>query len=78
MKIIAYTYEADIYCPDCAIYAAATGQLRREPGLALRIDEHGLATDLVDSEGNRIHPVFDIDEYEHDETCGDCRAPIRD
>jgi len=78
MKIVAYTYEADFHCPACAVEAAAVGLLKREPPLDSWTDEHGLAADLIDREGNRIHPVFDIDEHEHDETCGDCRAPIRD
>jgi hypothetical protein len=80
MRIVAYAYEADFHCPACAVEAAAVGLLKREPGLDSGTDEHGLAADLIDREGNRIHPVFDfdIDEHEHDETCGDCRAPIRD
>ena len=78
VKIIAYAYEADIHCPDCAAEAAAAGLLKREPPLDSRTDEHGLTADLTDREGNRIHPVFDIDEYEHDEPCGDCLEPIRD
>ena len=78
MRIVAYTYEADIHCPKCAVEAAAAGLLKREPGLALWIDEHGLTTDLLDREGSPVRMLFDIDEHEHDELCGDCRAPIRD
>lgn len=71
MTIIAYTYEADVHCPDCAGHDAATGTLRRNPPLKLGTDQHGIAFDLVDREGNPIRPVFDIDE--HDFThCGDC------
>jgi len=74
MKIIGYTYCADIHCPACAAQDAAVGILKRMPPLSMGTDEHGLAFDLIDREGNPIRPVFDIDEdvdgaFTH---CGDC------
>lgn len=75
MKIIAYTYEADVHCPACAEHAAAVGLLRRQPPLRMDTDEHGLAYDLIDRENNPVRPVFDINE--HDFThCGDCREEL--
>lgn len=74
-RIIAYTYDADVHCPDCAAHDAAVGILRREPPLTLDVDEHGLAYDLIDREGNRVRPVFSTDEipWQH---CSDCREPL--
>ena len=70
-RIIAYTYVADIHCPDCAATDAAVGILRREPPLSLDTDEHGLAYDLIDREGNPVRPVFSTDEHDFT-SCGDC------
>lgn len=72
MRVIGYTYEADVHCPSCAFNAAAVGLLKREQPLALGSDEHGLAFDLVDREGNPIHPIFSTDEGADVEVCGDC------
>jgi len=60
MKVIAYTYEADIHCRTCAI--------DRFPTLATT----GEATDR---EGNPVHPVFSTDEIELSH-CADCGALI--
>lgn len=75
MKIIGYTYDADIHCPDCATHAAAVGIMQRVPPLNMGVDEHGLALDLVDRDGNPVRPVFDTDEAS-DTHCGDCREPL--
>lgn len=69
MRIIAYTYEADVHCPACTrLYAFRRGQYGAHLGKA---DQHGIVERATDREGNTIRPVFDIDE--HDFThCGDC------
>lgn len=74
-RIIAYTYEADVHCPECAEHAAAVGLLKRQPPLQLGTDEHGIAYDLIDSEGNPVHPVFTTDEHGFTH-CGECGQPI--
>ena len=51
------------------------GILRREPPLSLDVDEHGLACDLVDREGNPVRPVFSTDEHDFT-SCSDCGARI--
>jgi hypothetical protein len=61
MRVVGYTYEADVHCVGCAFDRF---------GDMLDRDE------AADSEGNRPHPVFSIDEdflEEHDacSTCGD-------
>jgi hypothetical protein len=77
MRIIGYAYEADVHCPACAFNAAAAGLLKREPPLEVGDgDEHGLTGDLVDREGNPVHPIFDIDEGAGDEVCGDCGGKL--
>ena len=74
-RIIAYTYCADVHCPACASNDAAVGILRREPPLSLDVDEHGLAFDLIDGEGNPVHPVFSTDEHDFT-SCNDCGERI--
>lgn len=51
MRVIAYTYDADTHCEHCTL---------AYPGV--KTDEFG---DLQgeDSEGNKIHPLFDTDEW---------------
>lgn len=83
MRIIAYTYAADVHCPECAREAYRANTTLHHPifkdlydtGPA---DEHGVGLKAVDCEGNPIHPVFDIDEdpdgtFTH---CGDCRQEL--
>jgi hypothetical protein len=64
MRIIGYTYCADIHCPACTREDAAVGLLTRKPPLVMDTDEHGLA-----------FPIYDI--MEHDFThCGDCHEEL--
>jgi hypothetical protein len=73
MKIIAYTYEAGVHCPDCT-----RARFKDQPldGLSNDdLDQHWLRYGLTDREGNPIHPVFTTDE--HDFThCGDCGTEL--
>ncbi len=78
MRVIAYTFEADVHCPACTREDASAGLLMRKPPLQIGVDEHGLAYDLIDREGNPIHTVFDIDEdidgsFSY---CGDCHEKL--
>lgn len=75
MKIIGYTYEADVHCPACTFKATEHPYAWIHQPVPLR-DEHGVLRDAVDREGNTIHPVFDIDEnnFTH---CGDCREELQ-
>lgn len=77
IRIVAYTFEADIHCPDCTTERAADGLLTREPPLHPYTDEFGLTADLVDREGNPARPVFSTDAFNvvvpH---CGDCGAAL--
>jgi hypothetical protein len=77
-RIVAYTYCADVHCPACAERHAAVGILTRQPPLSLDTDEHGLALDLHDREGNPVHPVFSTDEVipSHWTHCGTCLQPL--
>ena len=68
MRVIAYTYEADVHCPACT--------KERFPADSFSDylpDEHDVGTQAVDREYNPIHPVFDIDEhgFTHCGTCGE-------
>jgi len=77
MKIIGYAYMAALHCPDCAQLSADVGILERRPPLRTGTDAHGLAYDLVDREGNEVHPVFDTDEPDAGDWCDDCGADLR-
>lgn len=78
MRTIAYTFEADVHCPACTRRAAQRMKLDHNHPYAMGKsckDEHAIEYDLVDSEGNLIHPAFDIDE--HDFThCSNCRERL--
>jgi hypothetical protein len=88
MRIIAYTYDADVHCPDCAKYDVGMRRLvLPHPVPVSSLDEHGLSDQLLDRERNPIHPVFDIDETSADLraedgggplACGDCHTTIRE
>lgn len=62
--VVAWAYDADVHCPDCAE--------KRFNGDFDWTDEGSL---VRDSEGNVPHPVFASDEYDGDH-CGTCREPI--
>lgn len=85
MKIIGYTYEADVHCPACTKARFDLPAIRHGFDLAAHnaskrhgwIDEHGLSIDLIDSEGNLIHPVFDISEdVQTLNHCRDCHEEL--
>ena len=63
VRIVAYTFEADIHCPSCTAERANVGLLTRGPPLHPYTDEFGLTADLVDREGNPVRPVFSTDEF---------------
>lgn len=73
MRVIAYTYEADIHCPACAKAAHAGGRLT----LAGRptIDLNGLPEFLDDREGNPVGAIFSTDNIEPC-CCGTCRKEL--
>ena len=78
MRIVAYSYLAALHCPDCtrrALRAYNRQIFRPHPGPE-RLDEHGLPDDLIDREGNPVHPVFSTDELAPGEACDDCFRPL--
>lgn len=85
-RIIAYTYLADVHCPECARKCALSGMLKVDDCHPHAIDraylpesgrdEHNLRYNLVDCEGNLVHPVFDTDEQFGETRCGDCAAIV--
>lgn len=64
MRIIGYTYDADIHCVGCAEkrFGAGVDALGAEP--------------KQDSEGNEVRPVFSTDEHESAPYCGDCSEAL--
>ena len=89
MNIIAYTYDADTHCIDCAVKRnesnGFTG-LYKEMGM----NNATVLVGLLDNEGNLVHPVFSTDEWQElDESflvdnptqwlaCGDCHKIIEE
>lgn len=77
MRVVAYTYEADVHCPACTYqrfgrHILPQYQQDECPELC---DEHGIVLDATDSDSNPVRPVFSTDE--HDFThCGDCREEL--
>jgi hypothetical protein len=62
MKVIGYTYEADVHCIHCALERFGS-----------KLDRNA-----IDSEGNAPHPIFDTDEWSESERCGDCEEELYD
>lgn len=63
----AYTYEADVHCPNCA---------EKRFG---HCDAHGdIACCVTDSEGNEPGAVAPWDEWDGTMACSDCGYVIRD
>lgn len=75
-RIVAYTYDAAMHCPCCTGERAAVGLLTRRPPLQMGTDEHGIAFDLIDREGNPVRPVFSTDEGWQGDACDECREPF--
>ena len=75
MRVVAYTYEADVHCIHCTRQRFGKHKLAHKPSAPHDYDEHGLDYKQEDREGNLIHPVFDIDPNEHSH-CGTCREEI--
>lgn len=79
-KVIGYTYEADTHCVDCTIAASKRMLVDNNHPYAVplssfgKLDENGLHYNLVDSEGNLVHPIFDTDEGNF--YCGTCPKEI--
>lgn len=73
MRVIGYSYDAEIHCVECATKYVAY----KSPNKTITTPEGWLLTDgISDGEGNPIHPLFDIDEYSDSEYCGDCFIKI--
>jgi hypothetical protein len=62
MRIIGYTYDADIHCPACT------------HEVFLGLEDHG----AIDSEDNEVQPILDTAEDVYLDHCGDCQEPLLD
>lgn len=73
-RIIAYTYEAAMHCPDCTrARFARPPDLQRPESFP---DRCGVPMDARDREGNLVHPVASTDEIERPAYCDTCRAEV--
>jgi hypothetical protein len=73
VKVVGYTYDAAMHCPDCTA-KYAWGLMQGDDVEILNAIENET---LRDSENNPIHPVFDTDESgDSPDHCNDCRAFI--
>ena len=85
MRVIAYTYAADVHCPQCTRMAVVNRRLTRNHDhphaigrvVSQALDENSVPLDMEDREGNLAKPVFDIDEAAQELThCGDCQEEL--
>lgn len=84
MRIVGYTYEADVHCPACTKARHYRGGFavdwNAHVALASEqctVDEHQVPYKALDREGNSINPLFDIDEAVTELThCGDCHEAL--
>ncbi|MDR0779312.1 MAG: hypothetical protein LBF16_01260 [Pseudomonadales bacterium] len=75
--VIAYTYEADVHCPDCTSDRFGPNSAYDRLHLPGDFDEHAVPYDATDREGNPIHPVFSTDEMlDGPYSCGTCRERL--
>jgi hypothetical protein len=67
-RIVAYTYDADYHCVECAGNEHADDDAADDT-----TDANGIPYDAEDSEGNNVHPVF-AGQMDGDtvERCTDC------
>ena len=80
-SIIAYTADADLYCPDCAreYFQLIHGSKYTLALLGATLDEHGIPETIKDREGNEAGVVFAISEpADYIETCCACFELTRD
>ena len=80
-SIIAYTADADIYCPGCAreYFKTIHGWKYALALLSAPHDQHGIPETIKDREGNEAGVVFAVSEpADHAEVCCTCLALIRD
>ena len=75
MRIIAYTYEADCHCLDCASNRFQIEPHKRSAWKNIHLDENYIPMTQEDVEGNLIRPVFSTDELPTTH-CGTCRQEI--
>ena len=68
MKLVGYTYEADIHCVECSNKAF--------PELAQTTQGTIEAPTVYDQEGNEPGAVFDDTEWSYATYCSDCGEPI--
>ena len=80
-SIIAYTADADIYCPGCAreYFELIHGSKYALALLSAPHDQHGIPEVIKDQAGNEAGVVFAISEpADYIEVCGSCHELIRD
>jgi hypothetical protein len=82
MKVVGYSYDADTHCVDCTRkYAEQNASLDEmfKEFYPSSVDIDRLIETMSDSEGNPLHPIFEIDEAGDCPThCGDCGVFIDD
>lgn len=86
--VIAYTADADTWCPECALKTYGARALGRCPECdSCWIDAAGICDcghdasgdPVTDSEGNEVHPVFAQDDWQFEDSglhCGACGEEI--
>lgn len=82
VKVIAYTYDADVHCPACTRKALARGTITAapiwniEPPATRRKNPNGMPDMSFDREGNEVGAMFSTDECPDAVMCADCGREV--
>ena len=64
MRVVGYSYDADVHCVDCAIARFGADEYGWVPAAA------------TDAEGNPVGAMYANSESDHPESCAECQAPL--
>ena len=80
-QVIGYRFAASIAienrCPDCAAICYDSGLIFHRGDEQVNEDDHGLALDLIDHDGNEVIRIYDNERFGRSILCGECEEPIK-
>jgi rubredoxin len=77
-RIIGYSFNSAICCPTCTKVAFEVVEELIQPCQPNNpdYDEHGLPTNLTNTNREPVRPIFSTDDYPDGITCDECGAQI--
>ena len=76
MRVIGYTFDADVYCVNCTKSRHAKNLFTFDRQGTEGKDPHGIPHDATDTEDNLVCPIFSTDEQIETYHCRDCQGRI--